>query len=109
VSRIRAGESARKKSDKVQQLIQKGNLLTSEVAKDDSMMVKWMNQIQRQSKSNAIENARKELYDLQEKWLSKELKPRTISIHDPDNEKGGRYDVVRVNGVRIKVKANNRR
>ena len=71
-------------------------------------MVKRMRQIQRQSKSNdysdAIENARKELYNLQEKWLSKELKPRTVSIHDSDDKQGGRYDVVRVNGVRTKIK-----
>ena len=108
VSRIRAGESARKKSDKVQKLIRKGNSLTSDIAKNDTMMVKWMSQIQNKLTAhdhcNAIEDSRKELYDLQKKWLAKELNPRTISIQDPDTEKGGRYDVVRINGVRVKTK-----
>ena len=108
VSRVRAAKSARKKLDKVQKLIRKGNALSSETANDDHIMEKWMSQIQLKPKSNnhgvAIEKARKALYSLQEKWLAKELNPRTVSIHDPDDKKGGRYDVIRINGVRTKIK-----
>ena len=44
------------------------------------------------------------MYDIQGKWLARNLNPRTVSIHDPDTEKGGRYNVVRIDGVRVRAK-----
>ena len=46
VSRIKTIDPARDKSEKVRKLVQKGNALTVEDTKDDTMMAKWIKQIQ---------------------------------------------------------------
>lgn len=109
VSRIREIKSSRKKADKIRKLEKRGNCLPENVV-DDSMMIQWMTEIQNKLGEKdihkVVDEARVELFDLQKKWLANDFNPRAISIHDPDPDKAGQYNVIRIDGVRVKMKGN---
>ena len=92
VSRIREGPSARKKAAKIQELERRGNVMLPDIV-DEKMMSQWMKEIQSELEEKddhkVIEKIRGNMYVLQKKWLARDLNPRTVSIHDPDTEKGG--------------------
>lgn len=72
----------------------------------DQTSSKWFstfpNTLSQQELFEQVEKERHNLFAIQDKWVTKDKHPRTISMHDPEHS--GRQQIIRVDGKGIKVR-----